>query len=285
MNIADWLNRARTLLAESGCPDPEVDARWIAEDTLSMSWASLKFEGEREVTGPELARLDARLNRRLTGEPVQYILGRASFMGLDFVVDRRVLIPRQDTETLAEAALIELKSRAAPAVLDLCTGSGCVGLSLKNLAPHSAVTLTDISRDALEVARANAKALGADVTLRPGDLFAAVGREAFDVIVSNPPYIPAAQLPGLQAEVRFEPGLALDGGEDGLSVYRRIAGECGPHLRPGGAMYLEVGIGQADDVLALLRDHLAPADSGAIRDLNGIDRVVWARMPGQPAQA
>lgn len=277
MNIAEWLNRARTLLAESGCPDPEIDARWIAEDVLGLSWAELRFEGVRAVDGSRLARLEECLRRRADGEPLQYILGRCSFMGLEFRVDRRVLIPRQDTEALVEAALIELRARPAPAVLDLCTGSGCVGLSLKNLAPGCDVTLTDLSADALDVARANAKALGADARLRRGDLFEAVGGERFDLIVSNPPYIPRPDLSALQREVRCEPRLALDGGDDGLALYRRIAEGAAEHLNPGGAVYLEVGLGQAAAVLALLRERLPGAASGAIQDLNRIDRVVWAR--------
>ena len=279
MNIAEWLNRARTLLTESGCPDPEIDARWMAEDALSMSWADLRFESERAVTGEQLARLEDCLRRRASGEPLQYILGRAGFMGLDFAVDSRVLIPRQDTETLAEAALIELRAHRAPTVLDLCAGSGCIGLSLKSLCPACAVTLADLSRDALEVAKLNAKALDADVRLRQGDLFAAVGRERFDLIVSNPPYIPTADLANLQREVRREPRLALDGGADGLEIYRRIARDAGAHLNPGGAIYLEVGMGEAGPVLGLLRANLACADSGAIQDLNRVDRVVWARVP------
>ena len=277
MNIAEWLNHARTLLAESGCPDPEIDARWIAEDILGMSWADLRFEGERAVGGARLERLEDCLRRRAAGEPVQYILGRVTFMGLEFQVDRRVLIPRQDTETLVEAALIELRAHTDPALLDLCTGSGCVGLSLKNLAPRCAVTLADVSRDALEVARANAKALVVDVRLRHGDLFEAVGRERFDVIVANPPYIARDDLAGLQREVLYEPRLALDGGADGLDLYRRISAGAGSHLNPGGSICLEVGMGEAEAVLRLLREHLCCADSGVIQDLNRIDRVVWAR--------
>ena len=144
--------RRRTALTESGCPDPAIDARWMAEDVLRMTRTDLKFEGDREVTPGAMDRLNAMLARRAAGEPVQYILESADFMGLRFYVDKRVLIPRQDTETLVENALIAVTQLGDPAVLDLCTGSGCVGLSLKNLAPRASVTLTDISRDALEVA-------------------------------------------------------------------------------------------------------------------------------------
>ena len=278
MNIAEWLNRARTLLAESGCADCEVDARWIAEDMLGMTWANLKFEGERAIPPEALRRLDSCLNRRMAGEPLQYVLGRASFMGLDFIVDRRVLIPRQDTETLVEAALIELRTHPDGAVLDLCTGSGCVGLSINSLAPGCEVTLADISRDALDVAKQNARALGANVRLRCGDLFQAVARERFDMVVSNPPYIPQDQLSSLQREVRYEPALALNGGEDGLDVYRRIAKDAPAHLKPRGAVLLEVGIGQAEAVAELLREGLNTSAAGTINDLNGIQRVVWARL-------
>ena len=277
MNINDWLRQAAATLAEAGCPDPEIDARWMAEDVLRMTRTDLKFEGDREVGPIAHARLNAMLRRRAAGEPVQYILERADFMGLQFYVDKRVLIPRQDTETLVEHALIAISALSEPAVLDLCTGSGCIGLSLKNLVPRAAVTLADVSADALEVARKNAASMGAEVALRGGDLYAAVERERFDLIASNPPYIPHGDLAGLQREVQHEPVLALDGGRDGLDFYRRIAEGAAAHLNAGGSVYLEVGIGEAEAVLSLLRGHVDCADSGIIQDLNHIDRVVWAR--------
>ena len=277
MNITDWLRHAQAVLTDSGCPDPAIDARWMAEDVLRMTRTDLKFEGEREVLPKELARLNAMLTRRAAGEPVQYILESADFMGLKFHVDRRVLIPRQDTETLVENALIALSGQSEPAVLDLCCGSGCIGLSLKSLCPRAQVVLTDVSRDALEVAKLNAEQLSVDVDFRHGDLYKAVGRARFDLIASNPPYIPHIDLAGLQKEVRHEPMLALDGGRDGLDFYRRIAEGAAKHLNPGGAIYLEAGIGQADAILRLLQDNIDCAASGIIKDLNHIDRVVWAR--------
>lgn len=277
MTIGEWLRRAGEVLTESGCPDPQIDARWLAEDTLKMSRAELHFESGRTIGADELAKLDDHLQRRAQGEPVQYILESAYFMGLKFFVDRRVLIPRQDTETLVEAAVVALRTQEAPNVLDLCTGSGAIGLSIKTLVPKARVTLTDVSRDALDVARRNAHDLCADVELRHGDLFKAVGRERFDLIASNPPYIPTADLSGLQREVQHEPQGALDGGEDGLALYRRIAADAPAHLLPGGYLYLEVGFGQAEDVLKLIHENIDCAQSGVIKDLNGIDRVVWAR--------
>ncbi len=279
MTISDWLGRAKARLEASGCPDPEIDSRWIAEEALGMTRSELKFESDHALSHGQLVRLESMLDRRTSGEPVQYILGNADFMGMRFEVTPDVLIPRQDTETLAEAALIDLRARPGePALLDLCAGSGCIGLSLASLAPDARVTLSDISREALDVVKRNAHALGVRVELRHGDLFAAVGRERFDVIASNPPYIPRQELAGLQREVRFEPRLALDGGEDGLDFYRRIARDAAAHLNSGGAIFLEVGIGEAAAVLALMKQHLSCLEAGTIRDLNGVERVVFAKI-------
>lgn len=277
MTIGEWLRHAKDALAESGCPDPQIDSRWIAEDTLGLSRSEMHFETERSLSPEEHERLEALLQRRVQGEPVQYLLHSACFMGLNFYVDSRVLIPRQDTETLAEAVIVALRQREKPRMLDLCAGSGAIGLSVKTLVPDADVTLTDCSRDALEVVRENARRLGVDVEIRHGDLFRAVWHQKFDLIASNPPYIPTGDLPLLQREVQREPQLALDGGDDGLEFYRRIAADAPEHLNPGGSIYLEVGAGQADAVRALLTERMECAETGVINDLNGIPRVVWAR--------
>ena len=277
MTIGEWLRHAKDALAESGCPDPQIDSRWIAEDTLGLSRSEMHFETERSLSPEEHERLEALLQRRVQGEPVQYLLHSACFMGLNFYVDSRVLIPRQDTETLVEAVIVALRPLEKPRMLDLCAGSGAIGLSVKTLAPDADVTLADCSRDALEVVRENARRLGVDVEIRHGDLFRAVWHQKFDLIASNPPYIPTGDLPLLQREVQREPQLALDGGGDGLEFYRRIAADAPEHLNPGGSIYLEVGAGQADAVRALLTERMECAEAGAINDLNGIPRVVWAR--------
>ena len=277
MTIGEWLRHAKDALAESGCPDPQIDSRWIAEDTLGLSRSEMHFETDRSLSPEEHERLEALLQRRVQGEPVQYLLHSACFMGLNFYVDSRVLIPRQDTETLVEAVIVALRQLEKPRMLDLCAGSGAIGLSVKTLAPDADVTLADCSRDALEVVRENARRLGVDVEIRHGDLFRAVCHQKFDLIASNPPYIPTGDLPLLQREVQREPRLALDGGGDGLDFYRRIAADAPVHLNPGGSVYLEVGAGQADAVRALLTERMECAEAGVINDLNGIPRVVWAR--------
>ena len=248
MIISEWLKHARNRLAQTSCPDPDIDARWIAEDVLCLTRQELVFEGDRAIPRHQLYRLEAMLDRRAAGEPVQYILGSADFMGLRFRVDGAVLIPRQDTETLVEATLIELRQRPGrPALLDLCAGSGCVGLSLASLAPNARITLADVSHEALEIARANQKDLGVKVELRQGDLFNAVGRERFDII-------------------------------DGLDFYRRIAEGAVDHLNPGGAIFLEVGINEAQPVLELVKARLPCAQAGTVKDLNGVERVVFGKM-------
>ena len=277
MTIGEWFRHAKDALAESGCPDPQIDSRWIAEDTLGLSRSEMHFETERSLSPEEHERLEALLQRRVQGEPVQYLLHSACFMGLNFYVDSRVLIPRQDTETLVEAVIVALRQLEKPRMLDLCAGSGAIGLSVKTLVPGADVTLADCSRDALEVVRENARRLGVDVEIRHGDLFRAVWHQKFDLIASNPPYIPTGDLPLLQREVQREPQLALDGGGDGLEFYWRIAADAPEHLNPGGSIYLEVGAGQADAVRALLTERMECAEAGAINDLNGIPRVVWAR--------
>ena len=277
MTIGEWLRHAKAELEAADCPDPAVDSLWIAEDTLQLNRAALRFSEGNVLENSQLEALNLCLQRRVDGEPVQYILRRADFMGLNFYVDKRVLIPRQDTETLVENAIVDLQRRNDPQVLDLCTGSGAIGLSIKTLAPHAKVTLADISSDALDVARHNARALDADVSFKHGDLFKAVGKQKFDLIASNPPYLPAEDMANLQKEVQFEPALALDGGEDGLDFYRRIAENAPDHLNPGGTLLLEVGMGEAQDVLRLVQKHIDCAESGIIQDLNGIERIVWAR--------
>ena len=277
MTITEWLQQAAQALEKSGCPDPAIDARWIAEDLLGLTPTALRFEGQNALSVQQQAELNAFHQRRCAGEPVQYIMKKADFMGLRFYVDQRVLIPRQDTETLVESAIIALQGSETPRVLDLCTGSGCIGLSIATLVSGAQVTLADISADALDVAKKNARALSCEVTFRHGDLFRAVGKEKFDLIASNPPYIPTEEVLQLQAEVRHEPVLALDGGADGLDFYRRIAEEASAHLNPGGSIYLEVGMGEAADVLALLQNNIDCAASGIINDLCGVERIVWAR--------
>lgn len=247
-----------------------ADADWMLEEVLGLPRSRLFLEAGRALAPGELSALEAAKARRAGGEPVQYIFRRAPFMGFTFYVDERTLIPRMDTEVLCEAALQFIRTKKSARALDLCAGSGAIGLSLKRLCPGTSLTLSDVSAEAAAVQRINAAGLDAEILT--GDLFAPAAGRKFDLIVSNPPYIRAGDIPGLSPEVLREPRLALDGGGDGLHFYRAIARDFRAHLDPGGRIYLEVGYDQADDVLALL------GGGHVICDLNGFRRVVWTEV-------
>ena len=241
--------------------------------------------GETADFSARSARFEELVSRREGREPLQQILGTQEFMGLSFLVNRHVLIPRQDTETLVELVLKEVKDREAR-ILDLCTGSGCIAISLAVMGGYRDVTAADLSEAALKVAAENADHLlqerrkeGCRFTLRRGDLFEALKPgERFDVLTSNPPYIPTEVVRGLEPEVKdHEPWIALDGTEDGLAFYRRIAHESKAWLNPGACIYLEIGYDQGEAVSRLL-EAAGFCNIQVIKDLPGLDRVVRAEI-------
>ena len=264
-----------------------VVARWLCEEASGAERDELLDELDRPATEGGVHRLDAMTARVLTGEPVQYVLGRWAFRHLDLMVDRRVLIPRPETELLVEHAIVAMRDRSRPlTMVDLGTGSGAIGLALASELWHSAMTmwLTDASADALAVARANLSGIGraaACVRLGEGSWFAALPAElrgAVDLVVSNPPYI-ADDDPAVEAIVRdWEPASALFAGADGLDHVRAIAADAAEWLRPGGMLMLEIGATQADPV----RDLLGAAglvDVRVLPDLAGRDRFAQAVCP------
>ncbi len=267
MRARDLIQSAAARLTASGSPDPEADAMWLLSDALRVHRGALALRLEDEVEGDALEWFRQALSRRESGEPLQYVEGFAYFYGRRFLVDGRVLIPRPDTETLCEVALDRLKPGMR--ALDLCTGSGVLAIIMA-LSGQGEVTGADISDDALQVARENARLLGAKVEWARGDLFEAV-TGSFDLIACNPPYLTEEDMLHLQPEVAREPGLALYGGADGLNFYRRIAKDLPERLNPGGCALFEVGLGQARGVAGLLAE-LGCVD--IIKDLSGADRVV-----------
>ena len=272
MTVLEALRGAEKRLA--AVPDPRLDAEYLLAETLRLGRLELLLNKQRALTAAEQGAFEALLARREKREPLQYILGSQSFMGFSFKTDPRALIPRFDTEALCEEALTLL--RPGDAVLDLCTGTGALAVALKKLCPQARVTASDVSREALSLARENAQALGAEVRFVEGDLFQPLAGEWFQGIVSNPPYIPSGLRGRLQPEVEKEPALALFAGADGLDFYRRIAKEAPDYLLPGGWLALEIGDGQGEAVAALLK-----AQFEAIRilkDLSGLPRVVSARL-------
>jgi release factor glutamine methyltransferase len=261
---------------------PRLTAELLLGHVLGCSRVRLYVDLDRPLSAEELATYRGLINRRVQGEPTQYLVGEKHFYNRTFVVDERVLIPRPETELLVDEVLQHLPLKTPSRVLDLCTGSGCIALSIAAERPYASVWAVDVSRDALEVARLNAERLGVGprVTLREGDLFGGLPEDArFDVIVSNPPYVATGELAGLQREVQREPRLALDGGGDGLDLVRRLVAEAPGWLRPGGHLAMEIGENQGPATLALLRS-AGFEDARIVRDLERHDRFAWGRAPG-----
>lgn len=273
MNYREVLHQGEALLRERAIPDAETDAFLLLEYVTGLDRAHYLLSGGEECPAKDQKAFQGLIARRAEHMPLQYLTGRQEFMGYGFLVDESVLIPRQDTEILVQET--ERRLRPGAAVLDLCTGSGCIAVSLALRNPVF-VTASDLSGEALAVAGKNAGRLGAAVKFIKGDLFENI-LESYDCIVSNPPYIEREELEQLMPEVRLhEPRLALDGGPDGLEIYRRIAAEAAAHLRNGGFLALEIGCRQAAQVAGLL--HQAGFDrTEVVKDLAGLDRVVIAR--------
>lgn len=255
--------------------EAQLDARLLLEHVCGTSLQTLLLDGNRSVSGPEAELYKTLIERRCTREPLAYILGKWDFMGLEFGVSSDVLIPEQDTENLVEEVMREVCD--GDRILDLCTGSGCILLSLLHYSNGSTGVGTDLSEDAVAAARKNACRLGLSdrSDWRTGDLFEALKPgERFDIIVSNPPYIRRETIGELAPEVRIhEPRMALDGGEDGLDFYRRIIPGAADHLVTGGMLFLEIGYDQTEQVSALMED-AGYYEIRTIKDYGGNDRIV-----------
>ena len=266
-----------------GIDSPRLDAEVLLGWATGKSRIDLIMEAKRELAPAELAKFRDAVKRRRMREPVAYVRGHREFFGRTFRVDKRVLVPRPDTETLVEVALERTKHLSMyMRALDLCTGSGCVAISLARERPTSFVVATDLSEDAIAVARDNALRLGAyKMAFFVGDLFAAVDpKSRFDVITANPPYIPSAEIPKLDADIReFEPKLALDGGGDGLDIARRIVHEAPLHLAPNGILAIEIGYDEADRTRAIFAER-GFVDIDTKRDYGKIERGISGRWPG-----
>ena len=273
------LRSGKKFLQDAGITEYGTDA-WLLLSFAADLDRNAYFLNEMKPVPTETAdRYRQLLTRRAAHVPLQHITGTQDFYGYTFLVTKDVLIPRQDTEVLAQQAVTVLKGISDtqnPAVLDLCTGSGCLAVTIAKEVPGSRVTASDISPAALAVASENAVRLGTDVEFVRSDLFENIPG-IFDCIVSNPPYIPTREIEDLSEEVRCgDPLLALDGGQDGLSVYRALIPACPAHLKRGGTLLLEIGAEQAEAVGALL-DAAHFTDIRVIKDLAGLDRVVSAR--------
>lgn len=260
MTVLEAIQRSAEFLAKKGVDSPRLQAELLLARQLQMPRMKLYLNFDRVLLPADTDALRAQVVRRGQREPLQHILGTVSFCGLDLAVNRDVLIPRPETELLAEAAWRWLGSRGAGATaLDLGTGSGCLAIALANHCPEARLVATDRSEPALAVAQENARRLtvAERVDFRAGDGFQALeAGTQFDLVISNPPYIPSAEIETLEPEVRdHDPRLALDGGPDGLDCYRWIAAGAAAWLKPEGRLMLEFGDGQAEAVSGLLVAH------------------------------
>ncbi|MCL2725198.1 MAG: peptide chain release factor N(5)-glutamine methyltransferase [Polyangiaceae bacterium] len=258
--------------------NPRLDAELLVAFALGIDRMRVIIDAERPLDRRELALLRDLVRRRRAHEPLAYLRGEREFYGLHFRVDKRVLVPRPDTETLVDVGLrrtahVSLSMRQ----LDLCTGSGCVAIAMAHRRPSANVLAVDVSADALDVARDNAHRLGVyNVGFFEGDLFAPTPSCSFDLVTANPPYIPTGEIDSLMSDVKdFEPRIALDGGRDGLELIRRIVADAPAHLVRGGVLAMEIGAGEAGAVAALFAER-GFRDIKTDRDFAKIERVVSA---------
>jgi release factor glutamine methyltransferase len=277
------LSWASAHFKERGIETPRLEAEVLLAHVLDVDRVRLILDASKPLAPAELARYREAIKRRRNGEPVAYVIGEREFYGLMFRVDSRVLIPRPDTEILVDVALQATRQwHLSGRALDLCTGSGCVAIAFAKARPTWQVTATDLSPDAIELARQNALRLGVIWGLRllQGDLYGPLdAEERFELITANPPYIPHSEIPELQREVRdFEPRLALDGGEDGLSFLPPILEGAARRLSPGGCLAVEIGAGQSDAV-AKLFEGAGFVNVSRHRDYGGHERVVSGQAP------
>ena len=283
--LRQLLKEGEQRLMENQIENSTMEARYLLEYICDLNWAQYLLQADTEADPQEERRYRQAVERRCKHYPLQYILGTAGFMGLDFMVNEAVLIPRQDTEVLVETVL-EKADIPGGKILDMCTGSGCILISLMALGSYGRGVGADISEDALRVARMNGifnrenwekNGRGAnDILWLQSNLFEKVSGR-FDVIVSNPPYIPAAVIETLMPEVRvYEPRLALEGADEGLEFYKKIAGAAEAYLKPEGWLFFEIGCEQAEAVSGILMEN-GFRDIHTVKDLAGLDRVVYGK--------
>lgn len=276
MNYTEAFLMGMQKLKEAQIGEAQLDARLLLEEVCGTDHNTLLCHGDREVSEAEEEQYRKALEQRAVHVPLQHLLGYQDFMGLRLQVNEYVLIPRQDTEILVEEAMRYLHDGMR--ILDLCTGSGCILLSLLHYSNDCEGVGVDISQEALQVAAQNAELLGIRADFLKSDLYEKVTGK-FDLLVSNPPYIERAIIPTLMEEVReYDPYIALDGGEDGLDFYRRIIGGAQDYLKRGGQILMEIGSGQAKAVSELLRK-AGFKEIDVCRDFAGLDRVVSGRLP------
>ncbi len=276
MKINEILQRATIKLEAAGIESARLDAEVLLAHILNCKRLYLYVDAVKNLNPAQVSRFENLIEQRIKKIPVAYLTGQREFMGLNFVVTPAVLIPRPDTEILAQVAIEKLSAVKNSTFADIGTGSGAICVSILKYLKNATASTVDISKDAIDCATFNAEKFGVDdrITFHVGNLFEPLRGKIFHAVISNPPYIPTSDLSKLQDEVQREPQIALDGGVDGLDFYRKIADDAPKFLYSGGFLAVEIGINQADAVKNLFAKNFV--DIEIVRDLAGIERVVTA---------
>lgn len=276
MTIKEAINQGVIMLKNENIETPKIKSRMVMEHTLKKSKEYIMIYDNKEITREERDLFVKNVKRLILGEPLQYVMGYQEFMKLKFLVNRNVLIPRQDTEILVEEVIKIAEKIENPEILDLCTGSGAIAVSIAKYCKDVRITAVDISEKAIEIAKKNAKFNGvlSKIEFIESDMFKKLKKRKFDIIVSNPPYIPTNEILKLSKDVQNEPKLALDGGKTGLDFYEKIAKDGDKYLNNQGFICLEIGYDQKIKVKTILESEHKYVNIRCIKDLCENDRVI-----------
>ena len=278
MTIKQAITKGMIMLKSNNVESPKLKARLLLQYVLDKPRQYIIVYDNKEIDKQQQWQYFVNIEKLTKGVPLQHITHRQEFMKMDFFVDENVLIPRPDTEILVEEVIKIAQKYNSPRILDLCTGSGAIAISLKKFVPNADITAVDISEKALEIAQKNAEKLEAKINFVKSDLFDKLDNKKFDIIVSNPPYIRKDEIKKLSEEVQKEPKIALDGGEDGLDFYRIITEQAINYLKTGSFLCFEIGYNQKNDVIKIIEDDQNYKNTYCKKDLYGNDRIIITQV-------
>ncbi len=278
MTIKQAITKGMIMLKSNNVESPKLKARLLLQYVLDKPRQYIIVYDNKEIDKQQQWQYFVNIEKLTKGVPLQHITHRQEFMKMDFFVDENVLIPRPDTEILVEEVIKIAQKYNSPRILDLCTGSGAIAISLKKFVPNADITAVDISEKALEIAQRNAKKLETKINFLKSDLFDKLDNKKFDIIVSNPPYIRKDEIKKLSEEVQKEPKIALDGGEDGLDFYRIITEQAINYLKTGSFLCFEIGYNQKNDVIKIIEDDQNYKNTYCKKDLYGNDRIIITQV-------
>ena len=278
MTIKQAITKGMIMLKSNNVESPKLKARLLLQYVLDKPRQYIIVYDNKEIDKQQQWQYFVNIEKLTKGIPLQHITHRQEFMKMDFFVDENVLIPRSDTEILVEEVIKIAQKYNSPRILDLCTGSGAIAISLKKFVPNADITAVDISEKALEIAQKNAEKLEAKINFVKSDLFDKLDNKKFDIIVSNPPYIRKDEIKKMSEEVQKEPKIALDGGEDGLDFYRIIAEQAINYLKTGSFLCFEIGYNQKNDVIKIIEDEQNYKNTYCKKDLYGNDRIIITQV-------